>query len=51
MPGTPLRPWRVTTSLGAVTVLACTLAAAIVIGLELTGPGALLVSCLQEGDW
>ena len=51
MPSPTYRPYRVTTSMGAVTVLARTLAAAIVIGLELTGPSAQLLSCLQEGDW
>lgn len=48
---TTLRPYRVTTSMGVVTVMARTLAAAIVIGLELTGPGARVLSCLQQGDW
>ena len=45
------RPYRVTTSLGSATVMARTSADAICTGLELAGPGAQLLSCLQEGDW
>lgn len=45
------RPYRVTTTLGTRTVMARTLADAIRHGLELAGPGARLLSCLQEGEW
>lgn len=46
-----LRCYRVTTTLGAVFVMAFSLSQAICTGLELCGPGATLLSCLQEGDW
>lgn len=45
------RAYRVTTSLGSITLLAPNPAAAIRSGLELAGPGAKLLSCLQEGEW
>lgn len=45
------RPYRVTTSLGTRTLMAPNPAAAIRDGLELCGPGAQLLSCLQEGEW
>lgn len=48
---TPLRPYRVTTKHRVVTVMAHTLSEAIRTGLELCGPRAELLSCLQEGDW
>lgn len=45
------RPYLVTTTLGTRTIVARTLAEAIRHGLELTGPGARLLSCLLEGEW
>ena len=48
---TTLRPWRVTTTLGTVEVMAATLQQAILSGLELTGPKARLVRCVKEGEW
>ena len=47
----PLRPWRVTTTLGTVDVMAATLQQAILSGLELAGPNASLVRCVKEGEW
>ena len=47
----PRRCWLVTTSGGSARVVAGTMGDAIATGLELTGPRATLVSCLQEGDW
>lgn len=45
------RAYRVTTTLRTITVMARTPADAIRSGLELAGPGAQLLSCLQEGEW
>lgn len=45
------RPYRVTTTLKAITVMAPNPADAIRSGLELCGPGAQFLSCLQEGEW
>jgi hypothetical protein len=46
-----LRPYRVTTTQGTHTLMARTAASAICSALELAGPGARLLSCLQEGEW
>lgn len=46
-----LATYRVTTTLGIITVLAYSLAEAIKTGLELTGPGSKILSCLREGEW
>ena len=46
-----MRPYRVTTTHRVITVMARTPADAIRSGLELAGPGAQLLSCLQEGEW
>jgi predicted metalloprotease len=45
------RPYRVTFTHQVVTVMARNPADAIRAGLELAGPGAQLLSCLQEGEW
>lgn len=45
------RAYRVTTTLRTITVMARTKNDAIRSGLELAGPGARLLSCLQEGEW
>lgn len=45
------RAYRVTTTQGTHTLMARTPADAIRTGLELAGPGAQLLSCLQEGEW
>jgi len=49
IPAPPLRTYRVTTTLGRITVNAYSVAHAIRTGLELLG--GTLQSCLQEGDW
>lgn len=46
-----LRCYRVTTTFTTLLVMACCLADAIQVGLELSGPGSTLLSCLEEGDW
>ena len=51
MPDIMLRPYRVTTTQGIHTLMARTPASAISTALELSGPGARLLSCLQEGEW
>jgi hypothetical protein len=48
---TILRPYRVTFTHRVVDVMARTPADAIRSALELAGPGAKLLSCLQEGEW
>lgn len=45
------RAYRVTFTHRVVTVMARNPADAICTGLELAGPGAQFMSCLQEGDW
>lgn len=45
------RAYRVTTTHRVITVMARNPADAIRTGLELAGPGAQLLSCLQEGEW
>ena len=44
------RPYRVTTTLRTITLMARTKNDAIRTGLELAGPGARLLSCLQEAS-
>ena len=45
------RAYRVTFTHRAITVMARNPADAIRTALELAGPGAQFLSCLQEGDW
>lgn len=45
------RPYIITTTQGQHRLMARSRALAIAAALELTGPGAQLLSCLQEGDW
>lgn len=45
-----LRSWRVTTTAGAVTVLARCRADAIAAAIELTG-AATVLTCLERSDW
>ena len=49
MTGPTLRPYRVTTTMGSITVEAYSIAHAIRTALELLG--GQYCSCLQEGDW
>jgi len=47
----PPRPYRVTFTHRVFTVMARTHPEAIRSAQELAGPGARLLSCLQEGEW